>query len=75
MLAKVASMEVQVEVGHGMKTALLTQMEQLVKEIEVVKVIDVVMEAPSAGAAQVLLVEMQEVYTWEVMEVMVFNPR
>ena len=37
--------------------------------------IEEVLEPLAAVAAQVLLVVMQEVYTWEVMEVMVFNPR
>ena len=63
------------EVDHGMSQTLLTLVEQLVKEIEVVKVIEEVLEPPAAVAAQVLLVVMQEAHTWEVMEVMVFNPR
>ena len=40
-----------------------------------VRVIEEVLEPPAEAEVQVLLVEMQEAYTWEVTEVLEFNPR
>ena len=68
-------MEVQVAVEYGMNQTLITQVEQLVREIEEVEVIDQVMEPLVVEAEQVQLGEMLEANILEGMEVMVFNPR
>ena len=58
-----------------MNQTLITQVEQLVREIEEVEVIDQVMEPLVVEAEQVQLGEMLEANILEGMEVMVFNPR
>ena len=68
-------MEDQAVVDHGMNQILLTQVEQLVKGIEEVEVIDQVLEPLVVVVEQVPLVEMQEANIWVVMEVTGYNPR
>ena len=68
-------MEDQVAVDHGMNQILLTQVEQLVKGIEEVEVIDQVMEPLVVVVEQAPLEEMQEANILVVMEVTVYNPR